>query len=473
VAIIGRLELVTESELDEVHGATLEILEKTGIVFNCEEALGIFKKHGLKVDGKTVLFRVRDVEGALKTCPPVYDYRARNSKNSMKHGTGQEKLLASACYGSPFMIENGKERPGTAKDYINLTKLLQASSPLTVAGGILTDLSDVEPDIKEIMMLYYTLKHSDKPVLGFSGTRERIARMFRMVRIAFDQGDELWNDRVMSVPVCPTSPLKYEKIATESLIAYAEKGQPVYIVNCLMAGISSPVAILGTAVQQNCEFLAGLVLAQLVHPGVPVVYVPGSTTGNMKTASYANGSPEGNLCNIIGLQLAYKYKLPNRVMSGITDSKAEDYQAGLETMQNHLLLVAAGAQYLHNGVGTLDSLMAMSEAKFVLDSECIERVQVIMDGVRFSREDMRVDQIMEVGSYGNHLMHEDTLENFNVRWRPGVSFSDTHKLWEADGSRDVKSRAEKLAAKLIAEAPEEGFLDPAIDKKLKAYIASI
>ena len=110
-------------------------------------------------------------------------------------------------------------------------------------------------------------------------------------------------------------------MATRSLIEYAKKGQPIYIVNCLMAGISSPVSILGTAVQQNAEFLAGLVLTQLLKPGNPVVYVPGSTTANLRRVCYANGSPEANLCNIIGLQLAYYYNIPNRVMSGITDSK--------------------------------------------------------------------------------------------------------------------------------------------------------
>ena len=471
--MINRLELLGESQLDMVHEASLRVLEQTGVVFNFPKALEIFQEHGAKVDGKIVRIPRNMVESALKTSPARYTYRARNPKHTMEHGIGQKRLLVSPCYGSPFISENGVERPGTSEDYIKLTRLVQACDPVTVTGGVLTDASDIPADRKELYTLYYAMKYSDKLLLSFTGTTEKINHMFRMAQIAFEQGDELWNDYVMAVPICPTSPLKYEQIAAESLIAYAEKGQPIYIVNCLMGGVTAPLTVLGTAVQQNVEFLAGLVLAQLIHPGVPVTYVPGSTVGNMRTVSYANGSPEGNLCNVIGLQLAYRYQVPNRVMAGITDSKVEDYQAGLETMQNALFLALAGAQFFHNGVGTLDSLMAMSLPKFILDSECLDRVQRILSGVDFCEEDLCVDEIMELGHYGNHLMHDNTLLNFAECWRPSVSFMDPHLQWEQEGALDAKARAEKEAARLLAESPEEGVLAPEIDAKLKDYLAAL
>ena len=45
----------------------------------------------------------------------------------------------------------------------------------------------------------------------------------------------------------------------------------------------------------------------------------------MKTAGYITGSPESNLINIVGLQLAKElYRLPTRTMAGLTDAKVVD-----------------------------------------------------------------------------------------------------------------------------------------------------
>lgn len=472
--LTGRLEVLTKEQIEHVHEASIKILEETGIYFNCAEALEVFGAHGAKVDGKMVHITKEMVKNALKTCPSIYNFRAREPRFSMQHGIGQQnKLLVSACYGSPFVAEKGKKRLGTSQDYITFTKLAQACEGVTFSGGILTDLSDIKTSNKEIMQLYYALKHSNKMLLSFTGSQTSIQHMFRLIEIAFEQGEELWDDYVAAVPICPTSPLKYEEMATRSLIEYAKKGQPIYIVNCLMAGISSPVSILGTAVQQNAEFLAGLVLTQLLKPGNPVVYVPGSTTANLRRVCYANGSPEANLCNIIGLQLAYYYNIPNRVMSGITDSKVVDYQAGMETMQNHLLLMAAGAQCLHNGVGTLDSLVSMSVPKFVLDAEVIDRLNVMLQGVAYRQEELSLKEIMDVGPHGNHLVTDNTLDNFDCRWSPSISFNDPLQNWEEEGAMDAEERALVYADELLATQPENGVLSPAIDKQIKAYLESI
>ena len=41
--------------LDQIHHFSIEILDETGIRFPSEQALEVFKKHGFRVDGETVL----------------------------------------------------------------------------------------------------------------------------------------------------------------------------------------------------------------------------------------------------------------------------------------------------------------------------------------------------------------------------------------------------------------------------------
>ncbi len=52
--LINRLKAISNDDMDWIHGASLKILAETGVVFHNEEALAIFKKHGAKVNGKTV-----------------------------------------------------------------------------------------------------------------------------------------------------------------------------------------------------------------------------------------------------------------------------------------------------------------------------------------------------------------------------------------------------------------------------------
>jgi trimethylamine--corrinoid protein Co-methyltransferase len=190
----------------------------------------------------------------------------------------------------------------------------------------------------------------------------------------------------------------------------------------------------------------------------------------MKTASYSTGSPEANLMNIAGLQLALDlYHIPTRVMSGLTDAKAVDYQAAMETMQNHCVLMLAGAHFLHNGVGCLDNIMTVSYEKFVMDEEIIQRVLRIMDGLSVTREELSERLIKEVGYSGNYLMHPNTLEGFRSKWRPTVSCWDSYEEWKTNGAEDIIVEANRKFKEILQNAPEI-VIDPETDKELKAYI---
>ena len=57
-------------------------------------------------------------------------------------------------------------------------------------------------------------------------------------------------------------------------LAFAEHNQPVMITTTAMGGISGPLDLMGIALQQNAELLAGTIYVQLVNPGNPVVWSP-------------------------------------------------------------------------------------------------------------------------------------------------------------------------------------------------------
>ena len=469
----NRLEVLSKNNILKIHDASIKILNKTGVKFHSAEVRNIFSKHGAKVDGETVFMPQKMVEKAIETCPGSYRHMARNISNSILVGSEQTKQIVTCQYGPVYIqdIENGR-RLGSIQDYTNLIKLNHASDIVNVVGGIPVDPSDANPESKHLQMLYSTIKHTDKALMGISGNRKQVRETLDLVEIVFGRSN-IWDSPVIAVPVCPLSPLKYASEPTDTIIAYAEKRQPIYINSCVLAGVSGPISLAGTATLMNTEILAGAVLVQLINPGTPVVYVPGATVANMKTGGYITGSPEANLINIVGLQLALNlYRMPTRVMSGLSDAKTLDYQSGAETMQNIFMPLLAGAHILNNTLGSMDSLMTTSYEKFILDEESIRRVLRVMEGIGGFDMDISLDLIQDVAHSGQYLIHANTLENFRERWRPTISCWDSYENWEKNGSPNIAVKANQKFKQILKNAPES-LLDKDVDHALQAYMKSL
>ncbi len=48
------IKVLAPEDVDRVHGATLKILNGTGVAFGSAQALACFKEHGFRTDSKTV-----------------------------------------------------------------------------------------------------------------------------------------------------------------------------------------------------------------------------------------------------------------------------------------------------------------------------------------------------------------------------------------------------------------------------------
>ncbi len=467
----NHLEVISPEHFDAIHQASMKVLENTGVRFHCEEALELFKHHGAKVDGETVFITQALVDKALETCPRTFTWTARNEARSKTVGEG---FLVQPNVGPVFVqdLDRGR-RKATLEDYANIMKICQAGEHIHLNGTIPVDPSDVDPEKKHLHMLYEIVKNTDKPIIGFCFDKEKVLQNFEMLDMVFGGTDFVDGHHLAGVLVNPLTPLGYASETVETIMAYAKRNQITLLAPCIMAGVSGPVSLLGTAVLQNVELLAGIVLTQLTRPGAPVVYATASTTGYMKNGSFAAGTPEAMLINTPNIQMGREYyHLPTRTMCGITHSKAVDCQAGYETMMSLLMGVLSGANIGVQCVGTLDALMTISYEKMIIDQEIISRALRIKEGVAFSSEALAADIIREIGPGGTYLMHPSTFKACRGMWSPTISDWDAHDAWEAKGSPDMVVTANKKYKEVLAKAPET-MLEPDLDRALQGYIKKI
>ena len=135
-------------------------------------------------------------------------------------------------------------------------------------------------------------------------------KLIRMGEILAGGSSELRERPLLSLGVCPVSPLKLPKEAAEVIIVSAKHGIPIEVLSMALAGATSPMTMAGTLVIHNAEVLSGIVLAQLVNPGVPCVYGSSTSTFDMKYGTATVGAPEFGMLNAALAEMGHFYEVP-------------------------------------------------------------------------------------------------------------------------------------------------------------------
>ena len=154
---------------------------------------------------------------------------------------------------------------------------------------------------------FTTLKH-------FGHAPRAWERYFIEMAAAVAGGKEKLRERpIVSMGTCPNSPLELHDFSTEIIIECARAGLPCDILSMAMAGGTSPVTLAGTLVVTNAEILGGIVLAQLVRKGTPVIYGSSTTILDLLYTTTPVGAPEHGMIGAAVGQLGHYYKIPTDV----------------------------------------------------------------------------------------------------------------------------------------------------------------
>ncbi len=465
-------KFLSDTEMKRIHEASIYLLEHKGVAFRSPEAVELFSKQGAKVDGEIVYLSRELVESCLKTVPASFKMEAVNPDKCVTIGGGH--LTIHPAGGEVVLNKCGGVRHVQTgiQDFIDLQKIYQVCDNIDMAGYQPLSPSDVPLETRGLRCLYETMLYTDKPWLApmdVGGTEDK-RREIDMYRIVF--GDDFVRSHYVTWSiVTPESPMVYGRDSCESIMEFAASGQPVALVSAPMSGITSPVHILGTIVQANTETLAGLCLAQCVHPGIPVLPSASLTYGNLKIASWECASPDTALMLAGAIQM-YKdyYHLPARAQTGVTSSKCLDYQAGYETMQSLLLTAMMDVDVTSQSAGSMENLLTVSFEKTLIDNEVIARVRRIIEGIEFSDETLSIDIIMEVGHGENFLMHDSTLDHLYDGWQATISDWNPYDRWKALEYPDIEKRAEASVKKIISES--RVILEDDVAVRLKKYLES-
>lgn len=454
-------------DLERIHKASMTLLEEVGIRFHHSDILEIMERNGIRVSGETAFFTEKQVMKWVRKAPSTFTLRARNSRYDMVLGAGA--LECAPGYGAPAVVESdGAKRQALVDDYIRFLKLFHQSDLFKINGGILVDPCDLPPELKYPVMLYYTLSHTDKCLIGMQWTVEQVRMTMDMVAIVAGGKENLTVQPRMTTIVNTLSPLQFDRNSLDTLLVYAEHGQPVMVTPAAMAGATGPVTLAGAMAMSNAEALAGIAVVQMIRQGTPVLYGCQSTSADMRTGGYATGCPEHALCVTYGAALARFYGLPCRGGGSPNDAKRVSVQSGYESMLVMMATCQAKMDLILHSAGILDGHAAMSYDQFVVDLEIIGMIRRFLAGIRVDDDSLAVDVIREVGPAGQFLTNPHTFQHCRSEfWTPEISLRGAVSGKEAD--QEIGKRIQKKLEKMLAgyQKPE---LPVEVGSALCAYL---
>jgi trimethylamine--corrinoid protein Co-methyltransferase len=308
------LNVFSSDEVEDIHLATLEVLERTGIWVELDEALDIFSDGGCRVDRSTRLVRIPPhvVEEAIASAPATVALCGRNPGNDIRLGPGR---VGFSNFGEGIKVIDpwsGELRASTKQDLCDIARLVDALPEVDVFEMAVVS-GDQPPETFSLHNHEAAIVNQTKPISGGAQDGRAVRKTVEMLAAVQGSAEAVRERPMMVMGTCPVSPLKLVKDFCEIIIESARVGLPSCVLSMAMAGGSSPVTLAGTLVTHNAEVLAGIVLAQLTERGSKVLYGSSTTAMDLRLVAASVGSPECALISAGAAQLARQYRLPSYI----------------------------------------------------------------------------------------------------------------------------------------------------------------
>ena len=415
-----QFRILSDKQIEELHFATLQILERTGVTFECQEAITILGNAGADVsDPNRVKIPSYMVDQALATAPKMITLYTRE---------GEPIIVLNGLSGAHFGAKTDlrefldpytrKRRVSYIADIADMARLIDALPNIEwgyTSGSNLT-LPGVIADKVTVLQI---MLNTSKPVICETSDVSGLREMITLCSIIAGSEEQFRKTPFFASSSEPVSPLIQGKDALEKSLFCAEKGIPNIVYGMQMAGATTPATFAGCLAIANAEVLSQLVVIQLKRAGAPVIYGSMPNIMEMRTTIYPYGAPELTLMIGALTELCHHYGLPMFGTAGTVDAGVVGVQAAAEITYQLLISALTGADLVHNA-GLMYHGIVVSPELLVLANEIIDMVNVLKGGIEINDETLPLDLIERLGPSSDYLSESHTLKHFRKFWVPKI-----------------------------------------------------
>lgn len=433
----GALGFLSKDDCEKIHYASLEVLSEVGLKIEPGYALNALEEMGCDVNKRTSIVKFPNylVEECLRACPHSVKLYGLDSKYDIK----MEKKRTYISTGSGYGVIDEKEnvaRAGVLNDVREATLIAHHLDNIHSISPPLVGVADIPASIATSTILAETLKNTSKTVefylTGTSDSKPEVDDLISLCELVAGGTAELKKRPFAMLALNPISPLTYPEEQISSIFKCVDAGIPLAIMPGAVGGATAPITISGILTQSNAEFLGGVVLANIIKKGAPIVYAHYNSIMDMQTGNYSAGAVEMGIIGACVGQLGNWYGIPTNGFLPMSDSHIPDQQVGYEKMMQWTLSTLGGMNYL-NGAGNVENGTLISLEQLVIDNEVVGMVDRMLKGVQVDDERIGIDTISKVGPGGSYFKHPHTLQwSRDECFIPKISEKESFSNWEGD-----------------------------------------
>lgn len=474
-----QFRILNDNQIEEMHENAIDLLENLGIIFAYDEALKILENAGCDVDWETQKVKIprEIVEKCISSAPSSFKLFDRNGNEYCTFGDGKTRFNPGSSASNVLDHDGSTVRLSNVGDLKLLTKVADSLDALDFISSSI--VCEEAPGELGSQYLYYTeMRNSTKPIIGGATDVDGVLRTFELLKAVLGTEENVRKKPYTIFDVCVTSPLKWSTIGAKNIIDCAVRDIPLELISAQITGATGPITLAGAILQHTVEIISGLVLAQLVKPGHPVVYGGAPCIFNMKTMYTPMEAMESNMITAGYALMGKYYGLPVHTYAAMSDSKIIDYQAGSETARSGMMALMLGVDNV-SGPGGLNVIAEMSMEKLVMDADFIGTLKHLEKGIRFDDSTLAKDVIMQVGSGGNYMTNKHTLKNYTKEQYYGniVMNYQERAIWNKEGGKTIFDKSKEYVEKIKEmkgkdlednqiQALDEAFVNVCVDSGL-------
>ncbi|UCF00717.1 MAG: trimethylamine methyltransferase family protein [Deltaproteobacteria bacterium] len=469
-----RLRVLNREQALAIHGAALEILEKTGFKMEHPRALKMLADRDCEIsDGDWVRMPPHLVEEALKSAPKqisLYDQKGAKAidltgENSF-YGTGSDATFTRD-------VETGERRRAVLKDVGNFATLVDGLENIDFAMSM-ANPEDVPIDDIYVYVFAEMVKNTTKPIVFIADSGRDIAKIHEIASSVVRGEEELQRKPFILNYSEAISPLRFPENVMEKLIFCAQKQIPLCLPSGSNAGGGAPVTLAGAMALGIAENLVGLVVHQLAGKGSPFLFGPNVSALDMRSSVVCYGCPEWSLTQAALADMRDEiYGLPIWAFAGASDSKVVDAQAGAEAMFSIITALLSRANLIHD-VGFLEYGSTSSLEMITMANELIAMSRFYVKGIPVNDGTLALEAIERVGRGGPgsiFLMDDHTYDHFmEALFLPKLLDRSRYDAWKDESAMDLYKRCNMETKRILFEhevAPKADVVLKEIEHILK------
>ncbi len=449
-----------------LHQVSLEILERTGMRFHSDEAVGLFGRAGAQVsDGNRVRVPQHLVEWALRSAPKNITIFDRNGREAMALGGSRSYYGPGSDAAYIYDLDTGERRRAVLEDVVAVARLTSALPNFDFTMSHFMP-SDVPVERYERLQMAAMLRESCKPIV-FVGL-ERMSTVYAVEMACAVAGglEQLARYPFIINYVNFTSPYVHNQESVERLLYAAERNLPSVYTPGRARGSQVPMTEAGAIALVNAGQLAGLVLAQLKREGSPFIWASPNAGGlDLRSMVSVYGAPDAGPA---AWDLARYYRVPIFGFAGVSDAKVFDAQAAAEATLTLFEAALFGANLVHD-IGLLDCGMTGSMELIVFSDEVIGWLRQYLRRLEISRESLALDVIRQAVPDGHFLDSEHTLRHVRETWPPALFDRRPYHRWAEAGALTAQQRAASRANEIARDYRVE-CLDASVIDRLNRIV---